>query len=305
MLGASLFIVGLADLVLREGRAKLVILSLIIGMSAAYQFTVANTYRRDWANTQDFFWQMAWRMPALEEGTTVLTYELPIQYLSDYQLMSALNWMYAPNLEGRELPYALQYLKTRFEAFEIKPDQPIEITYRTTTFSGNTSQSVVIYKEADGCLRVLDPVYNNAETVPGASLYLTEAIPLSNPDLILINAEAPAMEKTLFGIEPSHGWCYAYAKAEIARQNGDWEEVVRLYKEAQKEEPSPALPVEYLPFIEAFALTGDMDIAVKLTERTIKGQPTLCPALITLWNRASSETDISQAESLLQKECIP
>ena len=249
MLGASLFIVGLADLVLREGRAKLVILSLIIGMSAAYQFTVANTYRRDWANTQDFFWQMAWRMPALEEGTTVLTYELPIQYLSDYQLMSALNWMYAPNLEGRELPYALQYLKTRFEAFEIKPDQPIEITYRTTTFSGNTSQSVVIYKEADGCLRVLDPVYNNAETVPGASLYLTEAIPLSNPDLILINAEAPAMEKTLFGIEPSHGWCYAYAKAEIARQNGDWEKVADLYKETQKANLSPALPVEYLPFI--------------------------------------------------------
>ncbi len=299
MLGASLFIAGLADLILKEGRAKLVVLSLIIGMSAAYQFTVANTYRRDWANTQDLFRQLAWRMPALEEGTTVLTYELPIQYLSDYQLMSALNWMYAPNLEGRELPYALGYLKTRFEAFEIKPDQPIEITYRTTTFSGNTSQSVVIYKEADGCLRVLDPVYNNAETVPGASFYLTEAIPLSNPDLILTDSPAPEMEKALFGIEPSHGWCYAYAKAEIARQNGDWEEVVRLYKEAQKSEPSPALPVEYLPFIEAFARTDDMDMALKLTEKTIKGQPTLCPALNTLWNRVDS----SDADGLLQKEC--
>ncbi|GJQ34931.1 MAG: hypothetical protein JETCAE01_09410 [Anaerolineaceae bacterium] len=305
MLGASLFIVGLADLLLKEGRAKPVVLSLIIGMSAASQFTSANTYRRDWANTQDLFWQMAWRMPALEESTTVLTYELPLQYLSDYQLMSALNWMYAPNLEGRELPYALQYLKTRFEAFEIKPDQPIEITYRTTTFSGNTSNVVVIYKEADGCLRVLDPVYNNAETVPGASFYLLEAIPLSNPDLILADAPAPVMEKTLFGNEPSHGWCYTYAKAEIARQNGDWEKVAKLYKDAQKNELSPALPVEYLPFIEAFALTGDMDTAFKLTERTIKGRPTLCPALNTILNRVSGEVDVSQAKSLLQKECQP
>lgn len=305
MLGASLFIVGLADLILKEGRTRVVILSLIIGMSAASQFTSANTYRRDWANTQDLFWQMAWRMPALEDGTTVLTYELPIQYLSDYQLMSALNWMYAPNLEGRELPYALQYLKTRFEAFEIKPDQPIEITYRTTTFDGNTSNSVVIYKEADGCLRVLDPVYNNAETVPGASFYLLEAIPLSDPDLILTDAPTPEMEKTLFGGEPAHSRCYAYAKAEIARQNGDWEEVVRLYKESQKAGFSPSLPVEYLPFIEAFARTGDMDTAIKLTERTIKGQPALCPALNTLWNRVSTEVDISQAEGLLRKECIP
>lgn len=303
MLGASLFIVGLADLILKEGRARLIILSLIVGMSAAYQFMVANTYRRDWANTQDFFWQMAWRMPALKEGTAVLTYELPIQYLSDYQLMSALNWMYAPNLDGREIPYALLYLKTRFEAFEIRPNEPVEITYRTVAFSGNTSNSVVIYKEADGCLRILDPVYNNAETVPGASFYLIEAIPLSNPDLILTDAPTPEMEKNLFGSEPAHGWCYTYAKAEIARQAGNWEEAARLYKEAQKAELSPALPVEYLPFIEAFARMGDMDTALKLTEWTIKGQPALCPALTTLWGRVSG--DVLQAKSLLQKECKP
>lgn len=302
MLGASLFIVGLADWLLKESRAKLVFLSLVIGMSAAYQFTAANTYRRDWTNTQDLFWQMSWRMPALQEGTTILTYELPLNYLSDYQLMSALNWMYAPDFAGRELPYALQYLKTRFSAAEIKADSPIEIIYRTTTFRGNTSNSVVIYKEADGCLRVLDSVYNNAETVPGASFYLIDAISLSNPELILPDAK-PELDKTIFGTEPEHGWCYFYAKAESARQNDNWEEVAKLYKEAQKAELSPALPVEYLPFIEAFVRTGDMDNAIKLTERTLKGQPALCPALNTLWDRVSGEADISEAESLLQKEC--
>ena len=305
MLGASLFIVGLADWMLRESRAKLVFLSLVIGMSAAYQFTVANTYRRDWANMQDLYWQMAWRMPALPEGTTILADELPLNYLSDIQLMSALNWMYAPDLEGRDLPYALQYLKTRFKPSEIRADLPIEITYRTTTFSGNTSQSVVIYKEADGCLRVLDPIYNNAETVPGASFYLVDAIALSDPSLILSDASTPEMNKTLFGDEPTHGWCYIYAQAEIARQAGKWEEVAKLYKDAQKAELSPALPVEYLPFIEAFARIGDLDTAIKLTERTIKGQPTLCPALNTLWDRVSGEVNISEAGSLLQKECKP
>lgn len=306
MLGASLFIVGLADLTLREGRAKLILLSVLIGMSTAYQFSVANTFRRDWANQRDFFWQLSWRMPALKEDTALLTYELPLKYVSDFQLTAPLNWMYAPDLKDRDLPHVLMYLKTRFSPSELRADKPLALTYRTVKFSGNTSNSVVIYKEADGCLRVLDPVYGTAETVPGASFYLIEAIPLSDPGLILTDAPPPLMDEVLFGNEPSHGWCFTYAKAEIARQKGDWEKVARLYHEAQKAELNPGLPVEYLPFIEAFALTGDTDMAIKLTERTIKAQEILCPALETLWERVSqTQRPSADVNALLQAECKP
>jgi hypothetical protein len=109
------------------------------------------------------------------------------------------------------------------------------------------------------------------------------------------------MEPSIFGNEPEHGWCYTYTQAEIARQSGDWEEVVKLYKEAQQADLFPALPVEYLPFIEAFAHTGDIETALKLTERTVKGQPTLCPALHTLWGRVSS----LEAEQTLRQICTP
>lgn len=298
MLGASLFIIGLAELTLREGRAKIILLSILIGMSTAYQFSIANTFRRDWANQQEFFWQMAWRMPALKENTAVLTYELPFQYASDYQLTSSLNWLYAPDLDNRDIPYMLMYLKTRFNVGEIKADNPIEVQYRTVNFSGNTSDSVVIYKEADGCLRVLDPIYNNAETVPDANVYLIQAIELSNPDLILLDATS-TLDKTLFGNEPAHSWCYFYTKAEVARQLVNWDDVVNLYREAEKNQFTANLPVENLIFIEAFAQTGNVDNAIKATERTIKSQPTLCPALYTLWNRVGS----SEANQLLEKEC--
>lgn len=302
MLGASLFIVGLADLLLRNSR-RTVVLSILIGMSTAYQFTVANTFRRDWANQQDFFQQMAWRMPGLKENTAVLAYELPLKYAADLQLTAGLNWMYAPDLNSRELPYVLLYLKTRFDPAELRADTPIQINYRTVNFNGSTSNSVVIYKEADGCLRVLDPVYGSAETVPGASFYLTDAIPLSNPDQIIVDAPDPDLDKTLFGAKTENEWCYFYTKAELARQQGDWEQVTLFYKEAQKSELSPALPVENLVFIEAFARTGDMDMAIKLTERAIKGQPTLCPALDTLWDRVSETQDVPEIAPILQKEC--
>jgi len=287
MLGASLFIIGLADLMLRDGKARLIFLSVLIGMSTAYQFTVANTYRRDWANQRDFFWQLAWRIPSLEPNTALLTYELPLVYVSDLQLTAPLNWTYAPNLQGRDLPYILLYLKTRFMPNELRPDQPLKMDYRTVTFSGNTSNSVVIYKEADGCIRVLDSVYNNAETVPGASFYLIDAIPLSNPNLIHSDTPTLNLDQTLFGNEPPHGWCYYYTKAELARQHGNWDEVIKLFKQATQNGYSSSLPVENLLFIEAHAMMGDQNTALKLTERTVKSQEVLCPALITLWNRVS------------------
>jgi hypothetical protein len=299
LLGASVFIMGVADITLRSGRGRVILLSVLIGMATAYQFTLANTFRRDWANQQEFFWQMAWRIPDLKENTVVLAYELPFQYVSDYQLTSSLNWLYANDLSSREIPYMLMYLKTRFTVSEIKANEPLEVQYRTVNFYGNTSDSVVIYKEADGCLRVLDPIYNNAETVPNANIYLLEAIPLSNPNLILLDASAPVLEKNIFGSQPARTWCYFYIQAEIARQKGNWAEVVSLYDEAEKKQFTAQLPVENLIFIEAFAQTGNVEKAIRLTEQIIKFQPTLCSALNTLWKRVGS----LDAEEVLQKSC--
>ncbi|MBK9925624.1 MAG: hypothetical protein IPP66_10060 [Anaerolineales bacterium] len=305
MLGASLFIVGLADILLRNGRVKLVLLSVFIGVSAASQFSTTNTFRRDWANEQDLFWQMAWRMPALKDGTAILAYDLPLKYASDLQLTAPLNWMYTPDFKGHDLSYAILYLKTRFTPSNLKVNQPITLPYRTASFTGNTSNVVVIFKEADGCLRVLDPIYNNVETVPVENNYLAPAILLSRPDLILVDADLPSMDRTMFGDEPAYGWCYIYTQAEIYRQVGDWAEIAKLYKTSKKSGLYPTLPVEYFPFIEALALTGDSDKALEITSQIIKEQKTLCPALFTLWERVlKTQQDILlDPDSVLQKAC--
>ncbi len=288
MFGASLFIVGLATFLLRDGKRKIFILSLLIGLSTAYQFSISNTFRRDTANQQDIFWQIAWRMPVLEKGTVILTNELPIKYVSDLQLTAPLNWMYASSITDRQLPYLLLYIKSRFNSTtlpSLQPGVPIRLQYRTVEFNGSTSDSVVIYKEADGCLRVLDSVYANADTVPGASYFLLNAIPLSNPGQIMADAPPPVLDEKLFGPEPAHGWCYFYEKAELARQQSDWEGVVKLYNQAKKGGFDVSMPVENLPFIEGFAVTGQTDLALQLTDRTLKAQKDLCPAIYSLWDR--------------------
>ncbi len=314
MLGASMFIVGLATLILKDGKRKILVLSVLIGLSTAYQFSVSNTFRRDRDNQRAFLWQLAWRMPALEKGTVLLTYELPLKYVSDLQITAPINWIYSPTITDRELPYLLLYVKSRINSSllpSLQPDTPIEVQYRTVRFSSSTSNSVVIYKDADGCLRVLDPVYANAETVPGASYFLLNAIPLSNPNQIQADAPQPVMDETLFGQEPAHNWCYFYEKAELARQQSDWEQVAKLYNQAQKSDLGASMPVENLPFIEAFAMTGQPEIALKLTDQTLKTQKELCPAVYTLWDRVlqtSSDQTLNASEidkRIHQSGCKP
>ena len=66
--------------------------------------------------------------------------------------------------------------------------------------------------------------------------------------------EPPHAPPTLvFGPEPSRGWCYYYEKADLARQRGDWEEVLTLEGEAMKQGFAPADMIEWMPFLQAYA----------------------------------------------------
>jgi hypothetical protein len=71
----------------------------------------------------------------------------------------------------------------------------------------------------------------------------------------------------LFGPEPGHGWCSFYQQASLARQRGDWAEVLRL---AETVEDGPARPLdrsEWLPFLEAYVAAGRMDQAAEIASR--------------------------------------
>jgi hypothetical protein len=68
----------------------------------------------------------------------------------------------------------------------------------------------------------------------------------------------------------------------------------------------PTLPVEYLPFIEASALTGDSDTALKLTSTVVREQKLLCPAVVQVWERVpKDEKTLTEVDTILQKGCSP
>ena len=289
MLASSLVIAGLVGLLARYPRVQLVILAVLIAFSAGKHFQLANAARRDWAMQKNLFWQMAWRMPSIAPGTTLLSNDLPVTFYSDNSLSGPLNWIYSP---PGKMDYILYFASVRTQpgralGMGLQPDVAFEQYYLSATFHGNTSQMIVIDFEPPACLRVLDPgIDADNKLIPPL---LRDAAFLSKPELIRVE-NAAALPEQLYSPEPAHGWCYYFQKADLARQQDDWAEVVRLGEQAFATGDYPNDPMERFVFIEAYAHTADWSQARKLTKEAYRISPDFVrEPLCRLWERIGRE----------------
>ncbi len=291
-LSASLFVAGLLTLLFRRERAWLFAAALVIALGVGQQVYNANVFRRDWERQRSLYWQLAWRIPALTPSTVLLTDEVEMDYETDYSLTAPLNWMYAPNFNGARLPYLVLGIGERPNRLPaLEPGYAFEFAYRPVRFYGDTGQAILFLAPPGSCLRILDPAFDSEATFGKDLPLLAQLLPLSNPSLIVTDAPTPTLPQSVFGPEPPPDWCYYYTRAELARQRGDWQEVARLGDEASAKGFRPAAPVEWLPFIEAYALTGQMEQAKTRSQIALQ-TPVMRKALCALWTRISAEQSL-------------
>ena len=319
MLGGSLFATGLVELLIRTSRSKTYVFACLIALGIGQQFFNANIFRRDWAKQQEIYSQLAWRIPALKPGTVLLTHQLPIDYETDLSFTAPINWMYAPEYtqsspvdQSDNLPYALLYTEKRLGGASLpslEPDTNISLPIRRVSFHGSTSQALVIYMPSNGCLRILDPARGDEITYSRQSRFLVDAIPLSDLSNIVLNPDRTATLS--FVPEAERTWCYYFAKAELARQQENWHQVIDLIDEAKSSGHEPEDPFELLTYIEAQALTGQIQAAEKLTKQVFNQENTIRRGLCELWKRVQiqsstgSEEEIHIQKILSEFECLP
>lgn len=310
MIGGTMFLLGLLELLIKNSSARSIGFAVIIALGIGQQFFNANIFRRDWQKQGEIYWQMAWRIPALQPNTVMLTHQMPIDYETDNSFTAPINWMYAPEYTRSDLPYMLLYTEKRIGGATLPAlEKGIDINYpyRTVNFRSSTSQAMVIFMPQNGCLHVLDPNRGDVETYSRQPAALTEAIPLSDPSRIIPNPTQPAMP--MFFPEPKHEWCYFFTKAELAQQQGEFEQVVRLGDQAMKNGFQPEDPNEWLVFIEAYALTGDLQTAEDLSMRMLQEDARTRRGVCAVWeliqekDKSGSEERIHQA--LLSIYCNP
>ncbi len=297
MLGTSIVFAGLLELL--PTKLRYTIAAVLIGLAAGRQFLWTNEFGRDWTAHKNLFWQMSWRAPGIEKNTIVLINE-ELEYYADNSLGAALNLIYAPDNHTEVVDYAMFYPTNR-GSLSLNLDVPVTYDFLAGVFNGNTSQAVVFYYSPPGCLRVLDPEIDSVNRlIPDDSL-MRDAASLSSNAQILNKPTARMPE--FYKPEPPHNWCYYFEKADLARQLGDWNQVVALGEVAFKLDDYPNDPVERFVFIEGYAHTSDWGKAVELSHNSYKvSKNYVGPLLCILWERIGRETEGTPEQNVALNE---
>ncbi len=297
--GACLLIAGLVDGLGKNRTRKAIILGIVVGLAVGFHFTNAESYHQDWTLVRDFLWQLSWRAPSIQSDTLLLSEDMPFHFFEDDSLTAPINWSFDPGGNSTQMKYMLYDLLVRYHGLQdLRPADPVDRSFRATQFTGSMTRVLIFYYAPPGCVRILDPVYD-------ADLYnlpdgLLASLALSNPGkLIQDQNPSAAPPADIFGSEPKHRWCYFFEKADLARQNGDWNAVVELSNQSIHKGYRPEDPAEYLPFIEAYNRTGSWEDGYQLTQSAYEADRKLRPALCSVWRRsisAANQADLTAGE---------
>jgi hypothetical protein len=230
---------------------------LLVSLASMTHYANARIHVDNWETVKEFWWQVSWRIPQIEPQT-VLVVSYPDQGIAeDYFVWGPANLIYYPKLVPvRSSPLTL--LGTTLNLPDIQAIQVGLVNQiNRRGFSGQVDYSrtlVLTMPSVFSCVHVLDGTRPELSSFDRAEIALVA--PYSHPEMIDTNSSPQIPPVEIFGLEPTQGWCYYYQQASLARQRGDWEEVVRLGDEAQQQGRRASDSIEWMPFLEGYAYQG-------------------------------------------------
>jgi hypothetical protein len=188
---------------------------------------------------------------------------------TEWQLSATLNRIYYPETTPSLTGMPMVYFLPKIDLHEATgtPLSEEDASVRSMHLTRNLDKAVVLYiKDANACLRMLSDAHRNEypHNIPSSVRRLA---PYSHADQIRLSNGGVTPPETIFGSEPEHTWCYYFQKAELARQQGDWERVAELGDETRKRGFEPKDLSEWVPFIEGYAQMARCNDALALAER--------------------------------------
>lgn len=102
------------------------------------------------------------------------------------------------------------------------------------------------------------------------------------------------LKEQVFSVN-SQNWCFYYQKADLARQFGNWEEISALWQDIIENNLHTSFGMEYLPFVEGLAHSGDWETAQMVTLKANRISKAMDSALCPLWANLR-ETTLSSPE---------
>lgn len=301
MFGASLLLAGIWSWLRTSGGEGLLLLAVFLGLCAGLHFITANQYRLEWARQAEFARQLSWRAPDIADNAVIITPELRVfPHNTDNSLTATLNWMYTERNESEGLNHAFFFADLRRTAglSGLTSSGQIYSGFDFVDYAGTAEDVLILVYEPPGCLRFLDPEIDSR--LPLLSSEIVDLVEFSNLDLIRQSPDPANAQLNYWDLEPRETWCFYFQKADLARQLGDWVEVVALGERAFALDDHPNHPAERTPFIEGYAMQGETQRALELTRTSYEVTPLMQPMLCALWARLGANgVDTNNVETAM------
>ncbi|MGH2582560.1 MAG: hypothetical protein ACRDFQ_06655 [Anaerolineales bacterium] len=280
-----------------EKRVQSALLVLLVFSAAFTHYANGLRFAQQTDSLREFWWQVAWRVPQFQQGASLI-----VRYPNSGLREDSFVWGPANHIY---YPYKVSHNKIQAGIFAILLDQDAVIKILTNegqiyrkhiivdTYRNYRHLVILTQPGGGSCVQVIDgtsPEYSSSE----AESILTIGAH-SEVELIMTDEDFKTPPQFLFGSEPEHGWCFYYEKAALARQRGDWDAVIEIGEQAFAGGLEPKDAIEWMPFLQAFAVQGDVDrlreIALEIAEdRFVVLQACRILSEMTELSRATRET---------------
>ncbi len=228
----------------------------------------ANTvkYALETSASNTFWWQIAWRVPQFEKDTTLIAHYPAVVTEEDYFIWGPASLIFYPekqNLKNIQ-PGLFAAVANSKTVSKVQTRERQEYDKRKNIITYKNYRNIIILTQptSRSCVHVINgnaPEYSHGEWDS-----ILKMGPYSEIDHVLVNETPHRPPAVIFGLEPSHDWCFYYQGADLARQSGDWNAVLDIGKQAFEQGLSPRDLIEWMPFLQAYAQVGDV---ASLTER--------------------------------------
>jgi len=252
MIGGILVLAALMHYMMKPGIRALLV-SFLIFSAMVTQLAVGTVMAADWQGSKDLWWQLSWRAPSLKPGTLLTGRSVDYNIVEGFNIWGPVNMMYYPEAKN---PVVMAETLNKSLIQNVQMDKDPQRDFRTYMLNMEASNLLVMSVPSDvSCLHLVDGSAADYSVYENSDIQLIGAY--SKLGQIDLNAAGTTPPVGMFGDEPSHGWCYYYQKGELALQKGEYEEVARLWEDAQSKNLHPDDKIELLPFIKAYAQLGD------------------------------------------------
>lgn len=297
MPGVALLNAILIEKVLTVPRTRILLAAIVISLGIGWQVRVSNKFRWAWNAEINFYSQLLLRAPDISPNTAIISDKEFLGLMGGYPTSFAINTLYAtPPLSSglatsssRGNESAKTWLFLIDSDFNGRPEalKSNAVLYQaglSTRFTGNSSNSLVIYFEPDygQCLWLITPEIAPTVIMPRSLQIIS---PLTNTHSIEADATPPQFLQSILRNQPEN-WCSFYQRGSLAAQTGDWKTVVKLWEQAKDKDLRPANGLEFIPFIEAYARLGNWDQALDLTKWSLKISKGMNNILCMTWDRS-------------------